>query len=55
MQLYADFHGATATEQGWLLSFRNIISFSGQNVFGKSSDKPKLASKKESIFPISVQ
>ncbi len=37
--LYADYHGATATEQGILLSLRNILSFMAQQVFGKASDK----------------
>lgn len=39
VQLYADKYGATASEQGILLSFRNIISFSGQQLFGRLSDK----------------
>ncbi len=39
VQLYADRNGASATEQGWLLSFRNILSFGGQQVFGRGSDK----------------
>ncbi|MCY3413555.1 MAG: MFS transporter [Candidatus Heimdallarchaeota archaeon] len=39
VQLYADKIGASGTEQGVLLSLRNIISFSGQNYFGKASDR----------------
>ncbi len=39
VQLYADSVGATASQQGWLLSFRNIISFSGQQIFGRASDR----------------
>lgn len=39
VQLYADLHGATTADQGTLLSFRNIISFSGQQIFGRASDR----------------
>lgn len=39
VQLYADHHGATTADQGTLLSFRNIISFSGQQIFGRASDR----------------
>lgn len=39
VQLYADQKGASASEQGVLASFRNILSFGGQQVFGRISDK----------------
>lgn len=39
VQLYADMVGATAAQQGLLLSFRNIISFAGQQYFGQASDR----------------
>ncbi|RMG24218.1 MAG: MFS transporter [Methanobacteriota archaeon] len=39
VQLYADYNGASATEQGILASFRNILSFGGQQAFGRLSDK----------------
>ncbi len=39
VQLYADHRGATTADQGTLLSFRNIISFSGQQIFGRASDR----------------
>ncbi len=39
VQLYADYNGATASEQGILASFRNILSFGGQQAFGRISDK----------------
>ncbi|MHA2251462.1 MAG: MFS transporter [Candidatus Kariarchaeaceae archaeon] len=37
--LYADRNGATASEQGILLSLRNILSFMGQGFFGRASDR----------------
>ncbi len=39
VQLYADQQGATSSDQGYLLSFRNLLSFGGQNVFGSLSDR----------------
>ncbi|MHA2092368.1 MAG: MFS transporter, partial [Candidatus Kariarchaeaceae archaeon] len=37
--LYADEKGATASEQGILLSLRNILSFMAQQLFGRASDR----------------